>query len=73
MVTTSTTHLAGVIGANRAAIAADKSNAQVVFRASATAHDAVASTVNLGQYRVRSTSRHPWAGTATPLVRSSTT
>ena len=52
MVTTSTTHLAGVIGANRAAIGADKSNAQVVFRASATAHDAVASTVSLGQNRV---------------------
>ena len=52
MVTTSTTHLAGVIGANRAAIAADKSNARVVFRASATAHDAVASTVSLGQNRV---------------------
>ena len=36
----------GVIAANGAAVAADKSNAQVVFRASATAHDAVARTVS---------------------------
>ena len=62
MVTTSTTHLAGVIGANRAAIAADKSNARVVFRASATAHDAVASTVNLGQYRVEVDEPPPLGG-----------
>jgi uncharacterized OsmC-like protein len=61
-VTTSTTHLAGVIGANRAAIAADKSNARVVFRASATAHDAVASTVNLGQYRVEVDEPPPLGG-----------
>jgi hypothetical protein len=51
-VTTSTSHLAGVIAANTDAIAADKANAQAVFRASATAHDAVASTVSLGEYRV---------------------
>ena len=50
--TTSTSHLAGVIAANTDAIAADKANAQAVFRASATAHDAVASTVSLGEYRV---------------------
>ena len=50
--TTSTSHLAGVIAANTDAIAADKDNAQAVFRASATAHDAVASTVSLGEYRV---------------------
>ncbi|OBK11547.1 OsmC family protein [Mycobacterium asiaticum] len=50
--TASTTHLGGVIAATQDAVAADKANAQVVFRASAGAHDAVASTVSLGQYRV---------------------
>lgn len=50
--TTSTTHLGGVISATQDAVAVDKANAQVVFRASATAHDAVASTVSLGPYRV---------------------
>lgn len=50
--TTSTNHLAGIIAATGDAIAADTANAQVVFRASATAHDAVASTVTLGKYRV---------------------
>jgi uncharacterized OsmC-like protein len=45
-------HLGSVIAATGAAVAADKSNAQVVFQASATAHDAVASTVSLGEYRV---------------------
>lgn len=50
--TTSTTHLAGIIAATGDAIAADAANAQVVFRAAATAHDAVASTVALGKYRV---------------------
>lgn len=50
--TTSTTHLGGVISATQDAVAVDRANAQVVFRASATAHDAVASTVNLGPYRV---------------------
>lgn len=49
---TSTTHLGGVISATQDAVAVDKANAQVVFRASATAHDAVASTVSLGPYRV---------------------
>jgi uncharacterized OsmC-like protein len=48
----STTHLGSVIAANSAAVAADKANAEVVFRASAAAHDAVASTVRLGEYRV---------------------
>jgi uncharacterized OsmC-like protein len=51
-VTASTTHLGGVIAANGNAIAADKANGRVVFRAAATAHDAVASTVSLGDYRV---------------------
>ncbi|OIN81911.1 OsmC family protein [Mycobacterium malmoense] len=50
--TTSTTHLGGVIAANSVAVAADKANAQVVFRAAAIAHDAVASTVSVGQRRV---------------------
>ena len=50
--TASTTHLGGVIAANGNAIAADKANGRVVFRAAATAHDAVASTVSLGDYRV---------------------
>ncbi|OBK49346.1 OsmC family protein [Mycobacterium kubicae] len=50
--TTSTTHLGSVIAANRNAISADSANARVVFTASAAAHDAVASTASLGQYRV---------------------
>ena len=45
-------HLAAVVAATREPAAADPANAQVVFRASAVAHGAVASTVNLGQYRV---------------------
>jgi uncharacterized OsmC-like protein len=61
-VVTSTTHLGGVIAANGAAVAADKSNARVVFRASATAHDAVASTVSLGQYRVEVDEPPPLGG-----------
>jgi uncharacterized OsmC-like protein len=61
-VTTSTTHLAGVIAANGAAVAADKTNAQVVFRASAAAHDAVASTVSLGQFRVEVDEPPPLGG-----------
>jgi uncharacterized OsmC-like protein len=51
-VTTSTTHLGTLIAATDAVVAADKSKAQVIFQASATAHDAVASTVTLGEYRV---------------------
>jgi uncharacterized OsmC-like protein len=51
-VTTSTTHLGGVIAVTSDATAADTANAQLVFRASAVAHDAVASTVSLGQYSV---------------------
>lgn len=50
--TTSTNHLGGVIAATRDAVTADRAKAQVVFRASADAHDAVASTVSLGKYRV---------------------
>jgi uncharacterized OsmC-like protein len=51
-VTASTTHLGGVIAANRDAIAADSANARVVFRAAAIAHGSVASTVSLGDYQV---------------------
>ncbi|MCV7079777.1 OsmC family protein [Mycobacterium szulgai] len=47
-----TSHLSGVIAASQDAITADPATARVVFEASATAHDAVASTVGLGQYRV---------------------
>jgi uncharacterized OsmC-like protein len=65
-VTTSTTgspsHLGGVVAANRDAIAADAANAQVVFRASATGHDAVASTVGLGTYRVEVDEPPPLGG-----------
>lgn len=51
-VTTSTSQLAAVVAATAEPAAADPANAQVVFRASAVAHDAVASTVSLGQYSV---------------------
>jgi uncharacterized OsmC-like protein len=50
--TTWTTHLGGVVAATQGAVAADPANARVVFNASATAHDAVASTVSLGDFRV---------------------
>jgi uncharacterized OsmC-like protein len=44
--------LGGVIAATRDAVTADTAKAQVVFRASADSHDAVASTVSLGKYRI---------------------
>ncbi|OZC76487.1 osmotically inducible protein OsmC [Rhodococcus sp. 06-462-5] len=50
--TTSVSHLGGVIAATDDAVQADAKNAQAVFRASVTAHDAVASTVTLGKYTV---------------------
>lgn len=50
--TTSISHLGGVIAATSDAVAADPANAHVVFGAVATAHDAVASTVSLGRYTV---------------------
>jgi uncharacterized OsmC-like protein len=62
--TTSTTHLGTVIAANRDAVAADKANARVVFRASATGHDAVASTVTLGEFRVEVDEPPPLGGEA---------
>lgn len=50
--TTSTTHLGDLIGATSDAVTADPANARVVFQASAQSHDAVASTVAVGQYSV---------------------
>ncbi|NEM33645.1 OsmC family protein, partial [Escherichia coli] len=50
--TTSVSHLGGVIAATDDAVQADAKNAQVVFRGSATAHDAVASTITLGKCSV---------------------
>jgi uncharacterized OsmC-like protein len=41
-----------VIAATSDAVAVDKANANVVFRASVTGHDGVASTVTLGKYSV---------------------
>ena len=61
---TSTAHLGSVIAATRGAVTADRANARVVFRASATAHDAVASTVSLGQYRVEVDEPPPLGGEA---------
>jgi uncharacterized OsmC-like protein len=52
MTASSTTHLGAVTTATKDAVDADRANAQVVFRAAATAHDAVASTVTLGRYAV---------------------
>ncbi|OZD67930.1 osmotically inducible protein OsmC [Rhodococcus sp. 05-340-1] len=50
--TTSVSHIGGVIAATDDAVQADAKNAQAVFRASATAHDAVATTVTLGKFSV---------------------
>ncbi|KQR98546.1 osmotically inducible protein OsmC [Williamsia sp. Leaf354] len=50
--TTSTTHIGGVIAATADAIASDPTNAHALFRGAAVAHDAVASTIRLGQYSV---------------------
>ncbi|MDV7246158.1 MULTISPECIES: OsmC family protein [Rhodococcus] len=50
--TASLSHLSSVIAATSDAVAQNPANAQVVFRASAQAHDAVASTVTLGKYSV---------------------
>jgi uncharacterized OsmC-like protein len=63
-VTTSTTHLGGVIAATQGAVTADPINARVVFQASATAHDAVASTVSLGNYQVEVDEPPPLGGEA---------
>ncbi|MBJ7288469.1 OsmC family protein [Williamsia sp.] len=50
--TTSTTYLGGVIATTADAVDTDPKNALAVFRGSAVAHDAVASTVTLGKYSV---------------------
>lgn len=50
--TTSTNHIADLIAGTEAAVTADPANAQAVFKAEAIAHDAVASTVTLGKYRI---------------------
>lgn len=50
--TSSTTRLAAVVAATSDPAAADPAASQVVFRASAVAHDAVASTVTMGRYSV---------------------
>lgn len=52
MTTASVTHLTSVVTATQDAVAQDAANAQVVFRASARAHDAVASTITLGKFSV---------------------
>ncbi|QTJ67693.1 OsmC family protein [Rhodococcus sp. ZPP] len=50
--TASLSHLSSVIAATSDAVSQNPANAQVVFRASAQAHDAVASTIALGKYSV---------------------
>ncbi|WP_058037642.1 OsmC family protein [Rhodococcus sp. KB6] len=52
MTTASISHLSSVVAANADAIDKDASKAHVVFKASAQAHDAVASTISLGKYSV---------------------
>jgi uncharacterized OsmC-like protein len=49
---TALSHLGSVTAATHEAVTADPKNAHVVFRGSAVAHDAVASTVTLGKYSV---------------------
>ncbi len=60
--TTSVTHLGGIIAATGDAVATDPAKARVVFEASAAAHDAVASTVTLGQYHVEVDEPPPLGG-----------
>ncbi|MEK0458319.1 hypothetical protein OSH32_26125 [Mycobacterium ulcerans] len=62
--TESTNHLSGIIAANRRAVTTDPAQARVVFQASATGHDAVASTVSLGRYRVGVDEPAPLGGDA---------
>ncbi|WP_373122270.1 OsmC family protein [Mycobacterium marinum] len=62
--TESTNHLSGIIAANRRAVTTDPAQARVVFQASATGHDAVASTVSLGRYRVEVDEPAPLGGDA---------
>lgn len=60
--TTSVTHLGAIISATADAVAADPAKARVVFEASAAGHDAVASTVALGQYHVEVDEPPPLGG-----------
>lgn len=60
--TSSITHLGGIIAATAAAVDADPAKAGVVFEASATAHDAVASTITLGGYHVEVDEPPPLGG-----------
>lgn len=52
MTTASISHLSSVVTANRDAIAKDAAKARVVFKGLARAHEAVASTVELGKFSV---------------------
>jgi len=61
-VTTSVSHLGGIISATAGAVSSDPTRARVSFEGSATAHDAVASTVTLGQYRVEVDEPPPLGG-----------
>lgn len=61
-VTTSVSHLGGIISATAGAVSADPTKARAVFEASAAAHDAVASTVTLGQYHVEVDEPPPLGG-----------
>ncbi|KZS85583.1 hypothetical protein LAUMK4_04099 [Mycobacterium persicum] len=56
------TALGRIIAATQEAVTADRANGRVVIQASATAHDAVASTVRLGQYRVEVDEPPPLGG-----------
>lgn len=60
--TTSVSHLGGIISATASAVSADPTKACAVFEASAAAHDAVASTVTLGQYHVQVDEPPPLGG-----------
>ncbi|RUP04175.1 MAG: OsmC family peroxiredoxin [Mycobacterium sp.] len=63
-VTTSVTHLGGIIEATANAVGADSTKARAVFEATAVAHDAVASTVTLGRYHVEVDEPPPLGGEA---------
>ncbi|WP_310773182.1 OsmC family protein [Mycobacterium sp. Z3061] len=60
--TTSVSHLGGIISATAGAVSSDSTRARVVFEGSAAAHDAVASTVTLGQYHVEVDEPPPLGG-----------
>ncbi len=73
MTTASISHLSSVVAANADAIDKDASKAHVVFKASAQAHDAVASTISLGKYSVE-VDEPPASAARTPQpILSSTT